>query len=164
MVTQPDPLPENDGETSGSQQQKPDVSRELDDLRDYKRILNEGLKNLPKEAIPDNIKDDHIKNMETLQGDLHYKIEDNIKRPKYKSAREKYKISADAVAINANNARVKLSIIISSVNRCKAAGTSPDDLEKYIIVIHNSLDECRDALQNALAQFSQIKRLSSKSK
>lgn len=164
MVTQPDPLPKNDGETSGSPQREPEVSPEHNDLLDFKRILNEGLKNLPKEAIPDNIEDDHIKNMETLQGDLRDKIEDGIKSRKYKSAREKYNISADAVAINANKARARLSIIITMVNRSKAANTSPDNLEKYITVIHNNLGECKDALQIALAQFSQVKRLRSKSK
>ena len=155
-MSQSDHQPVHGAETSKSQRSAPEVLPGLEDLRLYKLILNEGLKNLPKEAIPEKIKDNHIKDMETLQGDLREKIEKGIQNRKYQSTRDKLHISADAVSINANTARAKLSIIISMVSAYKAPGTSPNDKESYIEVLHKSLGECRDALQKALAQFAKI--------
>lgn len=156
MASQSDHLPEYSAEASERQQPTPEALPGLDDLKGYKRILKEGLKNLPKEAIPEKIKDNNIKDMETLQGDLREKIEKGIKSSKHKSTREKLHISADAVAINANQARGKLSIIISMVNTYKAPGTSPAEKAQCVDVLHTSLGECRDTLQKALAQFSKV--------
>jgi hypothetical protein len=162
-MLQPKRVSKNGGEAAGSERPDPEALPGGEDLLKYKGMFKEALENLPKEALLDNIKDHNIKDMETLQGNLR-EIEDGIKNQRYKSTRKKFHISENAVSINANKARAKISKIISMAITYKSEDASPQNRGECVEIAHTTLDECREALQTGFNEFSEVHRLRRKAK
>ncbi len=160
-MSQPNHKPKNDAGDSRIERPDPEALSGGDDLLEYKYMLNQALKDIP-EADPEEIGDDKIKDFKVSRANLRT-IEQGIKNSRYRATRAKFQISEDAVSMNSNRAIEKLSTIISTILTYRAE-TDPQKRASCVHVLHINLDECRDALQKALAQFSQVKRLRGKSK